>query len=69
LRVVDGFFNFMVGLLVTALSENWQRVGDMAARTIVVRAGGSASRPGFNETPGPGAGALPEDAAGGGLTP
>jgi len=69
LRVVDGFFNFMVGLLVTALSENWQRVGDMAARTIVVRAGGSASRPGFNETLGPGAGALPEDAARGGLTP
>ncbi|HEU5179827.1 MAG TPA: RDD family protein, partial [Candidatus Polarisedimenticolia bacterium] len=38
LRVVDGFFNFMVGLLVTALSENWQRVGDMAARTVVVLA-------------------------------
>jgi uncharacterized RDD family membrane protein YckC len=40
LRVVDGFFNFMVGLLVTALSENWQRVGDMAARTIVIQARG-----------------------------
>jgi uncharacterized RDD family membrane protein YckC len=38
LRVVDGLFNFMVGILVTALSENWQRVGDMAARTVVVRA-------------------------------
>lgn len=37
LKFADGFFNFMVGLLVSALSENWQRVGDMAARTVVVR--------------------------------
>jgi uncharacterized RDD family membrane protein YckC len=37
LKVVDGFFNFMVGIMVVALSENWQRIGDMAARTIVVR--------------------------------
>jgi uncharacterized RDD family membrane protein YckC len=37
LRFADGFYNFMVGLLVSALSENWQRVGDMAARTVVVR--------------------------------
>jgi len=36
LKFVDGFFNFMVGVLVVALSENWQRVGDMAARTVVV---------------------------------
>ena len=28
--------NFMVGIMVAALSENWQRVGDMAARTVVV---------------------------------
>ncbi|MCI0568730.1 MAG: RDD family protein [Acidobacteria bacterium] len=62
LRVVDGFFNFMVGLLVTALSENWQRVGDMAARTIVVRAGRSKSPPGFDpsHSPGPDVGATPE---------
>jgi uncharacterized RDD family membrane protein YckC len=37
LKFVDGFYNFMVGLTVSALSENWQRVGDMAARTLVVR--------------------------------
>jgi uncharacterized RDD family membrane protein YckC len=39
LKAVDGFFNFMVGIMLVALNENWQRVGDMAARTIVVRAG------------------------------
>jgi len=37
LKVVDGFFNFMVGILLVALTENWQRVGDLAARTIVIR--------------------------------
>ncbi len=36
LKCVDGFFNFVVGIMVVALSENWQRVGDMAARTVVV---------------------------------
>lgn len=36
LMFVDGFFNFMVGILVVALNEHWQRVGDMAARTVVV---------------------------------
>jgi uncharacterized RDD family membrane protein YckC len=36
LKFVDGFFNFMVGIMVVALSENWQRVGDMAARTVVI---------------------------------
>ncbi len=37
LKFVDGFFNFLVAVLVTALTENWQRVGDLAAGTIVVR--------------------------------
>jgi uncharacterized RDD family membrane protein YckC len=37
LKFVDGFFNFMVGIMMIALSENWQRIGDMAARTIVIR--------------------------------
>ncbi|MCP4898456.1 MAG: RDD family protein [bacterium] len=37
LKCIDGFFNFVVGIMVVALSENWQRVGDMAARTVVVR--------------------------------
>ncbi|MHC4156073.1 MAG: RDD family protein [Planctomycetota bacterium] len=36
LKFVDGFFNFMVGVMIVALTENWQRVGDMAARTVVV---------------------------------
>jgi len=39
LKCIDGFFNFMVGIMVVALSEHWQRVGDMAARTIVVEWG------------------------------
>ncbi len=30
------FFNFMVGVIIVAFTENWQRVGDKAARTIVV---------------------------------
>jgi uncharacterized RDD family membrane protein YckC len=37
LKFIDGFFNSMVGILLAALTENWQRVGDMAARTVVVR--------------------------------
>jgi len=37
LKFVDGFFNFMVGVLLVSLSENWQRIGDMAARTVVLR--------------------------------
>lgn len=38
LRFVDGFFCFLVGVMVAALTENWQRIGDLAARTIVVEA-------------------------------
>jgi len=33
---VDGTFNFLVGLLLAALTEHWQRLGDLAARNIVV---------------------------------
>jgi uncharacterized RDD family membrane protein YckC len=36
LTFVDGFFSFLVGALLVALTENWQRLGDLAARTIVV---------------------------------
>jgi uncharacterized RDD family membrane protein YckC len=36
LTFVDGFFNFLVGALMVAFTENWQRLGDFAARTIVV---------------------------------
>jgi uncharacterized RDD family membrane protein YckC len=37
LKMVDGFFNFMVGMLIVTFTREWQRVGDMAARTIVIR--------------------------------
>lgn len=35
LTFVDGFFNFLVGILLVALTEHWQRLGDLAARTLV----------------------------------
>jgi uncharacterized RDD family membrane protein YckC len=37
LKFVDGFFNFLVGILLVAFTPEWQRVGDLAARTIVIR--------------------------------
>jgi uncharacterized RDD family membrane protein YckC len=37
LLLVDGFLNFSFGALVIACTANRQRIGDMAARTIVVR--------------------------------
>jgi uncharacterized RDD family membrane protein YckC len=37
LKFVDGFFHFMVGILVVSFSEKWQRVGDLAAGTIVIQ--------------------------------
>jgi uncharacterized RDD family membrane protein YckC len=36
LKFVDGFFSFMIGVMLVALTENWQRLGDMVARTVVV---------------------------------
>ncbi len=41
LRFVDGFFYYLVGLLLAAFTERWQRVGDMVARTVVVRTRGA----------------------------
>ena len=38
LVIVDGMFNFVVGMLLVAYTEHWQRVGDLAARTIVIDA-------------------------------
>ena len=38
LRVVDAFFHYAVGLVVMLVSEDAQRVGDIAADTLVVRA-------------------------------
>jgi uncharacterized RDD family membrane protein YckC len=45
LRFVDGFFNYLVGIMLVAFTEHQQRVGDFAARTIVVRKAG-LERPG-----------------------
>ena len=39
LRIVDGFFFYLVGAIVVWVSKSKQRLGDMAAHTIVVRAG------------------------------
>jgi len=49
LKLVDGFFSFMIGIMVAALSENWQRVGDMAARTVVVDIRQRGDRGGMQE--------------------
>ncbi len=37
LRLIDGIFNYAVGLVVMLLTEDRQRVGDLAAGTVVVR--------------------------------
>jgi uncharacterized RDD family membrane protein YckC len=36
LSMVDSFYNYIVGIVCVALNEHWQRIGDMAAKTIVV---------------------------------
>lgn len=38
LRVVDAFFNYAVGLVVMLVTDDCQRVGDIVADTLVVRA-------------------------------
>jgi len=38
LRFVDGILLYLIGLIVILSSEKKQRIGDMAARTIVVKA-------------------------------
>ena len=38
LRIIDGFFFYLVGAIVVWISKSKQRLGDMAAHTIVVRA-------------------------------
>jgi len=38
LKLADGLFNFLIGMLMVAYTPDWQRLGDMAARTIVIRA-------------------------------
>ena len=39
LLLLDGFLNFTVGLMLMALGLHWQRLGDMAAGTVVVSDG------------------------------
>lgn len=38
LRLIDGFFFYIVGAIAVWMSRSKQRLGDMAAHTIVVRA-------------------------------
>jgi uncharacterized RDD family membrane protein YckC len=38
LRIVDGFFFYLVGAIVVWVSKGKQRLGDMAAHTLVVKA-------------------------------
>lgn len=37
LRIVDGLFAYLVGFIIVLASTNRRRLGDMAARTLVVR--------------------------------
>jgi uncharacterized RDD family membrane protein YckC len=37
LRIVDGFFFYLVGAIIIWVSKNKQRLGDIAAATIVVK--------------------------------
>ena len=38
LRLIDGLFGYLVGLIVVVNSDRRRRLGDMAAKTLVVRA-------------------------------
>jgi len=37
LRVVDGMFNWVVGIICILVSDNAQRLGDLAANTVVIK--------------------------------
>ena len=39
LRIIDGIAFYLVGAIVVWVSKKRQRLGDMAAKTLVVRAG------------------------------
>lgn len=45
LEIIDGIFCFLVGTLFVAFTENWQRIGDLAAGTIVITSKSLASSP------------------------
>ncbi|SIQ66953.1 Uncharacterized membrane protein YckC, RDD family [Haladaptatus litoreus] len=38
LRIIDAFFHYAVGLVVMLINDDRQRIGDIAANTVVVRA-------------------------------
>ena len=38
LMVGDGMFSFGVGILIIVITPSWQRLGDLAGKTVVVRA-------------------------------
>jgi uncharacterized RDD family membrane protein YckC len=38
MRIIDGFFFYLVGAIAVWVSKKKQRLGDMAAKTLVVRA-------------------------------
>ena len=37
LRLIDGLFGYLVGFIVVLASSKRQRLGDMAAHTLVIR--------------------------------
>jgi uncharacterized RDD family membrane protein YckC len=38
LRIIDGLFAYLVGFVIVVNSQRRRRLGDMAAKTLVVRA-------------------------------
>ena len=36
LEIIDGFASFILGIMFIAFTENWQRIGDIAAKTVVI---------------------------------
>ena len=38
LRIIDGIFGYLVGFIIVLASDRRRRLGDMAAKTLVVRA-------------------------------
>jgi uncharacterized RDD family membrane protein YckC len=43
LRIVDGFFFYLVGAIIVWVSKDKQRLGDIAAKTLVVKGRGAAA--------------------------
>jgi uncharacterized RDD family membrane protein YckC len=45
LRIVDGFFYYLVAAVALAGTLKWQRLGDLAAETVVVMRKKNADEP------------------------